>query len=71
MELTYSELSSPGPVRDHNEDYVGFWQPQSLEEKRSRGTVVVLADGVGGLAPWRGRQPHGGRDGAGDLSRGP
>ncbi len=49
MELTYSELSSPGPVRDHNEDYVGFWQPQSLEEKRSRGTVVVLADGVGGL----------------------
>ncbi|MDR3580153.1 MAG: protein kinase [Oryzomonas sp.] len=49
MELTYSELSSPGPVRDHNEDYVGFWQPQSLEEKRGRGTVVVLADGVGGL----------------------
>jgi serine/threonine-protein kinase len=49
MELTYSELSSPGPVRDHNEDYVGFWQPQTLEEKRSRGAVVVLADGVGGL----------------------
>ena len=49
MELTYSELSSPGPVRDHNEDYVGFWQPQSLEEKRSRGTVVVLPDGVCGL----------------------
>ena len=49
MELTYSELSSPGPVRDHNEDYVGFWQPQSLDEKRSRGAVVVLADGVGGL----------------------
>jgi len=49
MELTYSELSSPGPVRDHNEDYVGFWQPQSLEEKRSRGAVAVLADGVGGL----------------------
>jgi len=49
MELTYSELSSPGPVRDHNEDYVGFWQPQSLDEKRSRGAVAVLADGVGGL----------------------
>jgi len=49
MELTYAELSSPGPVRDHNEDYVGFWQPQSLDEKRGRGTVVVLADGVGGL----------------------
>src|SRR6266567_744838 len=49
MELTYAELSSPGPVRDHNEDFVGFWQPQTLEEHRSRGSVAVLADGVGGL----------------------
>jgi serine/threonine protein phosphatase PrpC len=49
MELTYAELSSPGPVRDHNEDFVGFWQPQTLEEHRSRGAVVVLADGVGGM----------------------
>ncbi len=49
MELTYAELSSPGPVREHNEDYVGFWQPQTLDEKRSRGAVAVLADGVGGL----------------------
>lgn len=49
MELTYSELSSPGPVRENNEDYVGFWQPESLEEKRSRGAVAALADGVGGL----------------------
>jgi len=49
MELTYAELSSPGPVRENNEDFVGFWQPKTLEEKRSRGTVVALADGVGGL----------------------
>src|ERR1039457_4908752 len=49
MELTYAELSSPGPARDHNEDYVGFWQPQTLDEKRIRGAVVVLADGVGGM----------------------
>ncbi len=49
MELTYAELSSPGPVRDHNEDFVGFWQPQSVEEKRSLGAVAVLADGVGGM----------------------
>ena len=49
MELTYAELSSPGPVRDNNEDFVGFWQPQTLDEKRSRGAVVALADGVGGL----------------------
>lgn len=49
MELTYAELSSPGPARENNEDFVGFWQPQTLEEKRSRGSVVVLADGVGGM----------------------
>ena len=49
MELTYAELSSPGPVRENNEDFVGSWQPQTLEEKRSRGAVVALADGVGGL----------------------
>lgn len=49
MELTYAELSSPGPVRENNEDFVGFWQPQTLEEKRGRGAVAALADGVGGM----------------------
>ncbi len=49
MELTYAELSSPGPARENNEDFVGFWQPETLEEKRSRGAVAVLADGVGGM----------------------
>ncbi|HTP64736.1 MAG TPA: protein kinase [Geobacteraceae bacterium] len=50
MELTYAELSSPGPARENNEDFVGFWQPDTLEEKRGRGAVAALADGVGGLA---------------------
>jgi serine/threonine protein phosphatase PrpC len=49
MELTYAELSSPGPARENNEDYVGFWQPETLDEKRGRGAVAVLADGVGGM----------------------
>jgi len=49
MELTYAELSSPGPARENNEDFVGYWQPQTVEEKRSLGAVAVLADGVGGL----------------------
>jgi serine/threonine-protein kinase len=49
MELIYAELSSPGPARENNEDFVGFWQPDTLEEKRSRGAVAALADGVGGL----------------------
>jgi len=49
MELIYAELSSPGPARENNEDFVGSWQPQTLDEKRSRGAVAILADGVGGL----------------------
>ena len=49
MELTYAELSSPGPARENNEDFVGSWHPQTVEEKRSLGAVAVLADGVGGL----------------------
>lgn len=49
MELAYAEFSSPGPAREDNEDFVGFWQPQTLKEKRSRGSVALLADGVGGL----------------------
>jgi serine/threonine protein phosphatase PrpC len=48
MELTYAELSSTGPVRPHNEDFVGFWEPSDIEQKRQRGAVIVLADGVGG-----------------------
>jgi serine/threonine protein phosphatase PrpC len=49
MELTYAELSSPGPVRENNEDFVGFWQPQTQELKRSLGALAALADGVGGM----------------------
>jgi len=49
MEITYADLSSPGPVRPKNEDYVGFWKPEEAEEKRTRGAIAVLADGVGGL----------------------
>jgi serine/threonine-protein kinase len=49
MEVTYAELSSPGPVRPKNEDFVGFWMPSDAKEKRERGIIAVLADGVGGL----------------------
>jgi serine/threonine-protein kinase len=48
MELTYGQLSVPGPVRSTNEDFLSFWQPPDPEEHRSRGAVAVLADGVGG-----------------------
>ena len=50
MELIYGQISSVGPVRDNNEDCLGFWQPDDLEEQRNRGAAVVVADGVGGHA---------------------
>ncbi len=48
MQLTYSQLSVPGPVRERNEDYIGFFHPATLEERRARGSVAIIADGVGG-----------------------
>ena len=48
MELLAADCSSPGTVRTVNEDAHGFWQPETIEEKRTRGAIAVLADGVGG-----------------------
>src|SRR2546421_11710487 len=48
MEITYAQLSAAGPVRQTNEDSIGFWQSDDPDEQRSRGAVVILADGVGG-----------------------
>ena len=46
MEFSYAELSSTGPVRDNNEDFGGVWQPYTLDEKRVRGAVAILAGPV-------------------------
>ncbi|HEX4000002.1 MAG TPA: bifunctional protein-serine/threonine kinase/phosphatase [Pirellulales bacterium] len=49
MKLTYAQLSSVGPVRTNNEDWVGFWEPDDEQEYLTRGAVAAIADGVGGL----------------------
>jgi serine/threonine-protein kinase len=49
MELTYAQLSITGPVREKNEDSIGFWQPGTPELVRSVGIGAIIADGVGGL----------------------
>jgi protein phosphatase len=36
-------------VREKNEDYLAFWQPDDEAERLQRGAVAVVADGVGGL----------------------
>src|SRR5208282_94075 len=48
MRLSCESKSSVGPVRKVNEDYVGFWQPESEAERLERGAIAVVADGVGG-----------------------
>ncbi len=48
MDLTFAQLSSPGPVRPNNEDYAECWRPTDVEDERRRGTIVLLADGIGG-----------------------
>src|SRR5437764_14155232 len=50
MKLTFAELSATGPVRHHNEDCVGFWQPESEDDRLVHGSIAAVADGVGGLS---------------------
>jgi len=48
LDLEFAELSDPGKVRDHNEDYIGHAAPGTPAEIKSRGWLFALADGVGG-----------------------
>src|SRR5436853_3467270 len=47
VKLTYAELSDTG-IRSHNEDFVLFWEPEGEREKEARGSIALLADGLGG-----------------------
>jgi serine/threonine protein phosphatase PrpC len=48
LDLEFFQLSDNGRLRDHNEDSLGYFQPASPDEARSRGWLFALADGVGG-----------------------
>ena len=48
MEITFAELSVTGPIRKANEDSVGSCLAASDDERRSRGSLAVVADGVAG-----------------------
>jgi serine/threonine-protein kinase len=50
LKLTFAELSSTGPVRHHNEDSIGFWEPENEDERIVHGSLAAVADGVGGLS---------------------
>jgi serine/threonine-protein kinase len=48
MNVKCYQLSIVGPVRDHNEDYLSFWEPDKFEDLQATGSIAALADGVGG-----------------------
>lgn len=48
LEIEFAQLSDSGLVRSHNEDYLGHVLPATADEKRDRGWLFALADGVGG-----------------------
>jgi protein phosphatase len=50
MEVDFAQLSDPGRVRRHNQDYLGSVIPATPAQARSHGWLFALADGVGGQA---------------------
>jgi len=48
MKVKCHQLSSAGAVRDHNEDFLVFWEPEDFEQRQQKGSIAILADGVGG-----------------------
>src|SRR5580700_1428469 len=49
MRLRYARLTSTGPVRPVNEDWLDFWESPDPLAREKQGSVALLADGVGGL----------------------
>ena len=35
-------------MRDRNEDFLLFWEPEDFELRQKAGSIALLADGVGG-----------------------
>lgn len=48
LELEFAHLSDPGRKRGHNEDFLGYSAPETIDEARRRGWLFAVADGVGG-----------------------
>ncbi len=48
MKVKCFQLTSAGAVREHNEDFISFWEPAEFQELQATGSLAVLADGVGG-----------------------
>jgi serine/threonine-protein kinase len=49
MRLRYARLTSTGPVRPINEDWLDFWESPDPLVREKQGSVAIIADGVGGF----------------------
>src|ERR1700720_2597776 len=49
MKVKCLQLSSAGTVRDHNEDFITYWEPEDFHLRQGIGSIAILADGVGGM----------------------
>jgi PPM family protein phosphatase len=47
-QIAASLRTDQGRVRDHNEDFIAFWEPANAEEEAENGRLYIVADGVGG-----------------------
>ncbi len=47
-QIVASLRTDTGLIRDHNEDFVACWEPNTAEEAAQTGWLYVVADGVGG-----------------------
>src|ERR1035441_9337841 len=48
LDVEFAQLSDPGRIREHNEDYLDRVIPDTPARARSHGWLFVVADGVGG-----------------------
>ncbi len=48
MRLRYARLSTTGPVRPVNEDWLDWWESPDPLTREKQGSVALLADGLGG-----------------------
>ncbi len=48
MKLEVGSLSDVGRTRDHNEDYLGMYRPTDAAQRRRKGELFLVADGIGG-----------------------
>jgi PPM family protein phosphatase len=48
LDVEFAQISDPGRVRGHNEDYLGQFLPKTPTQAHTHGWLFALADGVGG-----------------------